>query len=76
MTVLREGNHIQFHAVRIIAGNPVKGVITGINYGEGESINSVVIKLDHDIEGINNLWEAGEERDFNTSLIQKIKIID
>lgn len=54
---------IEFHALRIMIGNPVKGVFIS------QDEEWITIRLLKDIEGMNNVWCKGEEKTFRKSLI-------
>ena len=63
------GEMVEFHAVRIVKGNPVRGVVIS------EDKDSIQVKLEHTIEGLVTNWYEGEERWFDKKLINSIKII-
>jgi hypothetical protein len=54
---------IEFHASRIIKGNPVKGVFI---FQDEEWLT---VRLLKNIEGMANVWKKGEEKTFRKSLI-------
>jgi hypothetical protein len=64
------GKHVEFTAERILKGNPVTGTMVS---NDEEWITVVLTK---DIEGLVNVWYAGEKVSFRKSLIRgEIKII-
>lgn len=60
---MKKQKKVQFHAVRIQSGNPIKGTVVS------EDKESITVLLHHDIEGLNTIWEAGEEKCFKKDLI-------
>lgn len=65
---MKTGDKIQFHANRITKGNPVSGTL------KRETETDVEVELDHDIEGLVNIWYEGDNRWFKKELIGKITI--
>lgn len=47
------GKRVQFHATRILKGNPVRGVLVS------EDEEWIEVELEHDLKGMVNVWEAG-----------------
>ncbi len=66
---IKTGDRIQFASQRIFFGNPVKGKVISKNKED------IKILLEHDIEGLNTRWYAGELKSFPRSYMSKIKII-
>lgn len=67
---LKVNDFIQFHGIRIATGNPVKGRITM------KGKDNFHVKLDHDIEGLVNVWYKGEIRAFSVGMITNLKKVD
>lgn len=63
---IKSGENVKFKASRITKGNPVSGELIS------QSTEWVDVKLDHDIEGLNDVWEAGEIKTFRKTLITLI----
>lgn len=63
---IKPGESIKFKAYRITKGNPVSGELIS------QSAEWVDVRLDHDIVGLSNIWEAGEIKSFRKSLITVI----
>lgn len=57
------GDVVKFRAQRIRKGNPVKGLVLRI----GDEW--MTIELFHAIEGMVNVWDQGEEKEFRLCLI-------
>lgn len=70
MGAYKPGDHIQFHAARIIHGNPVTGKVIS------EDETWLEIELTKYIEGAANVWIAGEKRSFRKSFLSNIKVLD
>jgi hypothetical protein len=66
---VKQGQTIQFHAVRIFKGNPIQGVL---QWQDEEWID---VTLLNDIEGMVTSWEAGENKKFRKELIKFEKIL-
>lgn len=57
------GKRVQFSAARIRKGNPVRGLVTS------EDDEWIEVELEHKIEGLATVWEAGERKTFRKTLI-------
>ncbi len=63
------GKTVQFHAQRIIKGNPVKGLVVL------EDKEWITLKLSHDLEGMVTFWYKYEEKAFRKTLISELTIL-
>lgn len=57
------GKTVEFHASRIMKGNPVRGIVTA------KDDEWMEVELLKDIEGMANVWGKGERKSFRLELI-------
>jgi hypothetical protein len=67
MTDLKIGSVIEFTAIRIAKGNPVRGIL------RAKDKSGIEVELLKDIEGLVTIWYKGEKRHFDFFLIHSIK---
>lgn len=60
---IKKGTPLEFHASRIIHGNPVQGTFVSM------SDEWITVKLTKNISGLVNEWHEGDEKAFRKSLI-------
>lgn len=68
----KKGDEIEFTAARIQIGNPVTGTLTNDWKDDDEWVSVTLTKR---IEGLVNIWLAGEMRSFRKSFLSHLKII-
>ena len=57
------GKTVEFHASRIMKGNPVRGIV------KAKDDKWMEVELLKDIEGVANVWEKGERKNFRLEWI-------